>query len=691
MHRDLVNIRLALVFIAAFQLAKAEDGYLDSGACAECHSQIAASYARTGMARSLGLVNAGTAVSAGTFRHDPSEQLFAVSLRGGKPYLKRQQSGADGSSVNILEAEMRYWVGSGLHARTYLSQTPSGKLIELPLTRYAEKGGYWAMSPGFDRPDHSGFSRKLAAACLFCHTGYLDAKSQFKGQPVAGIDCQRCHGPGRDHVGAVRAGQPADRVRSSIVNPARLSTERRMEVCLQCHLETTSHSLPASLLRPGRDRFSYRPGEPLSDYILHFDFADGAAPENQIDFVSAPYRLALSACFRKSRGALTCTTCHNPHDIPRGTEAVRQYDQACRGCHATLTQHPAQAGCAGCHMQKRRPSDVIHVTVADHFIRKRPPLDSPDPNVEWNDGNSPPYRGYVALYYPPTLARTPGNELALAVAQVKQQSNLARGLPELDALIARLRPERAEYYFELAEAWRNSGRPDRAIPLYDEAGRREPKQWRYAYALGVTQLAAEQPELARQSLQRAAALEPEEPDILKSLSYALIQLGAIPEAVAALRKAIGIDPEYGELRNNLGTALLKLNDLDGAEAALREAVRLRPEIAATHVNLASIVSRRGDQAQAKFLLERAIRLNPAAAQPHQSLATMLAWMGDPDGAIREAQIAVRLLPDYYAAHVTLAQSLLARGRRAEAEAHLRKAAESSDSQVRQLALELFKR
>jgi predicted CXXCH cytochrome family protein len=450
--------------------------------------------------------------------------------------------------------------------------------------------------------------------------------------------------------------------------------------------------LPASLLRPGRDRFSYRPGEPLADYILHFDFASGAAArENGIDFVSAPYRLALSACFRESRGALTCTTCHNPHDIPRGAEAVRQYDQACRGCHATLTQHVAQSGCAGCHMPTRRPSDVIHVGIADHFIRKRPQLDSRDPTVEWNDSNAPPYRGYVGLYYPSTLPATPANELALAMAQVKQDSNLARGLPQLDALITRLPPENAEYYFELAEAWRKSGRLDRAIELYQEAGRREPKEWRYAYALGMTHLAAGQPEVARQILKGAAALEPGEPDILKSLSYALVQLGAVPEAVATLRKAIDIDPEYGELRVNLGSALLKLNDLDGAEEALREAARLRPELAATHVNLAGVVSRRGDAAQAKFLLERAIRLNPAEAQPHHGLATVLAWMGDSDGAIREAQIAVRLVPNYYAAHLTLAKSLLNRGRRAEAETSLRKAAESSDSQVRRLALELLNR
>ena len=92
-----VKTRLALVFIAAFRLAGAEDGYLESGACAGCHPQVAASYARTGMARSLGQVITAITVPTGTFRHDSSEQLFTVSRRGGKPFLKRQQTGPDGS------------------------------------------------------------------------------------------------------------------------------------------------------------------------------------------------------------------------------------------------------------------------------------------------------------------------------------------------------------------------------------------------------------------------------------------------------------------------------------------------------------------------------------------------------------------------------------------------------------------
>ena len=35
-----------------------------------------------------------------------------------------------------------------------------------------EKGGYWAMNPGYDRPDHEGFRRPISYDCMFCHNAY---------------------------------------------------------------------------------------------------------------------------------------------------------------------------------------------------------------------------------------------------------------------------------------------------------------------------------------------------------------------------------------------------------------------------------------------------------------------------------------------------------------------------------------
>ena len=114
-------------------------------------------------------------------------------------------------------------MGSGHHARTYLHRTPEDKLVEIPVGWYAEKGGFWAMSPGYDQPRHRGFRREISFPCMSCHNGYPEMPlggdlpgrdARFPGAIPEGIDCQRCHGPGRAHVEAVSNGSwPEDFLR----------------------------------------------------------------------------------------------------------------------------------------------------------------------------------------------------------------------------------------------------------------------------------------------------------------------------------------------------------------------------------------------------------------------------------------------------------------------------------------------
>ena len=82
---------------------------------------------------------------------------------------------------------------------------------------------------------------------------------------------------------------------------------------MQCHLETTSAELPGSITKFNRGVFSYRPGEPLGDYTQYFDHAPNTGHDDKLEIVSEAYRFRQSACFLKSQGRLTCTTCHNPH------------------------------------------------------------------------------------------------------------------------------------------------------------------------------------------------------------------------------------------------------------------------------------------------------------------------------------------------------------------------------------------
>ena len=221
--------------------------------CATCHQKIAQSFRSTGMARSFYRPTPANTVedytNKNTYYHQPSDMHFAMVRRDNRYFQRQYQIGFDGRETNVVEKEIDYVLGSGDHARTYLHRTTEGTLQQLPLGWYAENGGTWAMNPGYDRPDHQGFRRNVPYDCMFCHNAYPEIPAGHeapRSTPVysrvpEGIDCQRCHGNGDKHA-ALAAGGSADgeEIRAAIVNPSRLTTERQIEVCLQCHLETTS-------------------------------------------------------------------------------------------------------------------------------------------------------------------------------------------------------------------------------------------------------------------------------------------------------------------------------------------------------------------------------------------------------------------------------------------------------------------
>jgi len=715
-------------------------GYVDPARCTSCHRQIADDYARTGMGRSFRSLRSEVALpefNGVTFRHDASEQYFTATRKDAGYYLQRRQAGLGGSAANVLESEVHYVVGSGNHARSYLHRSPAGTLVELPATWYSEGGGSWGMSPGYDRPDHLGFSREVTYRCLYCHNGYpaiepgadfWDGGSIFPERLPEGIDCQRCHGPGRDHIAAVQRGSPVEAVRRSIVNPSRQSPERQMEICMQCHLETTSGRLPPALMRSGRNVFSYRAGEPLANYILHYDHAAGSGHGDKFELVSSVYRLRQSGCFRESAGALTCTTCHNPHKALRGEDAVRHYTQTCFGCHSDAEarmprddRHSAAADCVGCHMPKRRPSDAVHTVITDHLIAARPRFT--EPTKEEHDGNSALYFGEVTLYYPASLPKDAENDLDLAIAQVKQQSNLPDGLRRLETAIGRHHPDRSEPYFEMAEAYWRAGQAQKAIPFYEQASKRQPARWYYFSSLGIALESAGQPKRSLEAMEQALKMAPRETTVLYALGEIYAGLGRLREAESTFRRARDINPEMAEGPNNLGTTLLRLGDLDGAEIALREAVRLRPENAATHTNLAGVLSRRGKLAEAKHHYEWALRIGPSLDQPraaraatlattgdvgkaqeqydrmlrtlradaHTNLGTVLIALGDTGQALYHYRVAVDAAPQSATANLNLGLTLAGQGKLAEATPYLRIAAQSPDPQIRRAAVKLLDR
>jgi predicted CXXCH cytochrome family protein len=722
--------------------AGSDAGYVDAAACMGCHREIWETYRQTGMGRSLTRPSPEAMIEDFSkpiqFYHQASDQHFTIYEKDGKYYQRRHQVGFDGKETNVVEKQIDFVVGSGNHARTYLHRTPEGGLFELPVAWYAEKSGHWGMNPSYDRPNHPGFRREILHECMFCHTGYPEiapgtdragGKPRFPGRIPEGIDCQRCHGPGRGHIEAAKAGRDLAQIREAIVNPGKLDAERQMDVCLQCHLETTSSQLPNSVRRFDRGVFSYRPGESLAGYELFFDHAPGTGHDDKFQIAHQGYRLRKSACFQQSAGQMTCTTCHNPHDVLRGEAAKRQYAAVCQTCHQdrfkTLVRagrHTASGDCLTCHMPKRRTEDVVHVVMTDHYIQRRKPArDLLAPLKESHVTEETAYNGPVTLYYPRQAPPTEESELYLAMAQVKHFSNLKAGVPQLAAALAKYRPETAEFYFELAEAYAHIGQFDDAIRRYREAVSRKPGFRAAWVGLGTTLSKSGQDDRGAEALRQALELDANDASILNDLGLILLRQGDLNEAAATFRRAVESDPDFSEAHNNLGGVLRQTGDGVGAERSYRSAIRLQPDYAAAHDNLATLLMGKGDFAQAehhfrksieadgrfaparldygvalaamerydeaRVQFETAVKLNPARAEAHSGLADMLAVKGMAARAIQHYERALAIDSEMGAARLGLGSALVSQARFAEAVTHLERAARSSEPGVRQAALE----
>jgi predicted CXXCH cytochrome family protein len=713
---------VAGIFAALFTSATAhaqreKSGYVDPGTCASCHQEISESYRRTGMGRSFYRPAPANAVEDytknNTYYHQPSNSYFQMLQRDGAYYQRRYQLDSAGRQINVMEKRIDFILGSGNHSRAYLHRTERNKLVELPLAWYSEKGGYWAMNPGYDRPNHDGFRREITYDCIFCHNAYPEipegndhafAEALHTGAMPEGIDCQRCHGPGARHIatvkqaGANQAGLKLTAIRNSIVNPARLGVDRQMEVCMQCHLETTSFPLPNAIQRYERGTFSFRPGEPLADYILNFDHAPGKGRDDKFEIVNSAYRLRKSECFLQSKGQMTCTTCHNPHEVPHADAATRHYTAVCRQCHAaafnTLVatgRHTSEENCVACHMPKRRTEDAVHVVMTDHYIQRRKPAGDPLAEIpERHETTADAYRGEVVPYYPNPLPHTPENDLYMGIAQVIQGSNLALGIAQLTDAIERYRPQRPEYYLELAEAWLNNGQIVKAVPFYEEAVRRNPTFLYGLRKLGIAlRRSGDLPE-SLEVLKRAIKLAPESAITWHELGQTYRSQGAQADAIAALQKAISLDPDLSEAHNNLGALYANAGEQPEAESAFREAIRIQPDYADAHYNYAMLLGRERQFENAQQELETALRYNPQLADAHEVLGDLLMAKGQTQNAIQHYGEAVHIRPESGHAHLSLGLALAATGDVNGALPHLQRAAADQDPAVRDEAIQTLR-
>ncbi|HEX2918691.1 MAG TPA: cytochrome c3 family protein [Edaphobacter sp.] len=219
--------------------------------------------------------------------------------------------------------------------------------------------------------------RPTGPTCDGCHSVNYDIHTKQVAEWNVG--CERCHGPGSEHV--------AHPLRTNILNPSEMDDVASDDTCIQCH----SQGRPRAGLIDGKAYdwpVGYQVGSHLADYWKLDDvtfgktdflqFPDGTSHKNRMqgnDFIqSVMYR-----------DGVTCASCHDVHGTENYAQLRKPADKLCLDCHgpgspngphtATLEDHThhkqgsAGSQCIACHMPKIEGEGVPGSFVRSHTFR----------------------------------------------------------------------------------------------------------------------------------------------------------------------------------------------------------------------------------------------------------------------------------------------------------------------------------
>jgi hypothetical protein len=362
---------------------KGRPALVGDAACGSCHAAHAHTFHQTAHARTSVLASAatiqGSFAPGANLLHTANPDLTFVmeEVAGGFRQTARLRK-ENGEEVTRSES-IDIVVGSGRKGQSYL-YWDGDRLSQLPVSHWTEFDG-WINSPGYV-DGTADFDRPINPRCLECHASSfanLDAPSNRYDRTslVLGISCERCHGPGSEHVARFRsATPPAHPADFGIVNPARLSRARQLDICALCHEGAGTSRTPP---------LTFTAGDPLAENLSFPRLPDNAHVDVHASQVQL---LERSRCFRSSR-TMTCTTCHDVHVAQRDPAA---FSPKCLGCHQLQdcrrfpTLGAAIAGrCVDCHMPLQETAKIIsrndgvasHPKVRNHQIAVYPGLAGP--------------------------------------------------------------------------------------------------------------------------------------------------------------------------------------------------------------------------------------------------------------------------------------------------------------------------
>ncbi|QNL50203.1 hypothetical protein H8S90_00790 [Olivibacter sp. SDN3] len=330
--------------------------YIGMHSCRSCHQGIVDDYLQNAHFNTSKTLTTGEDIDSlgvedGDFIFNEHTKVGIEKTPGGL----YQTAYIRGENVKSEKADIVF--GSGKTAYT-LAYWYGNKLMQMPLN-FLVKEHLWVNSPGFPS-DQIYFGRAIVSRCLECHGSYvktnlipqsnMTVEEEFvKNSLMAGVDCERCHGPAAEHV-SFHQQNPELKEGKKLVGYRQLSKEQRMDMCGICH--------SGASLQVTNSTFFVKPGDTVKTLPEFADYVGG-----NIDVHGKQKQLIeASKCYQMSK--MDCNTCHSVHQ--KESPSLVAHAKQCISCHQevkhsslnNMQASTVNTNCVDCHMPIQTSDDI---------------------------------------------------------------------------------------------------------------------------------------------------------------------------------------------------------------------------------------------------------------------------------------------------------------------------------------------
>jgi len=539
------------------------NSFVGSHSCGECHSGEWAEWQSNPMYHSTRLISdriSDEDFSEPEFSTVPHVK-YTVERRGDAVFHHELMIDDQSRPVFDQAVEVSYVMGSGQQGHAYLISRP-GMLFTSPVNWFS-KSQQWGLAPGYDPTGHPRFERRVTDSCLSCHTGRVADDPAAKDRLLEpafhelAIGCERCHGPGQQHVSHHRDSTLAD----MIVNPGKLDSARCDAVCAQCHLQGVER-----VLRPGKTDFDFRPGQLTGD--VWTIFVDRSSElDGSTRAVSHVEQMQSSVCFIQSNGRMRCTSCHDPHSSQHESHSVTFYRSQCLTCHDNQNcsasveyRSSEQDSCIACHMPAISASDVPHAAHTNHRILRRP-QQKPTTDSEINE----------LTVYQDGLVPLPDSEQqrsrGMALARLLERGTIADSASQAERLLRQARVSHAndaDLLECLGSVLALQDRSFEAVAVWKQGLRHDPDNEALLYRL--SQLIHDNGGFkeAAEYLARFLKINPWHAGMYGRHAHVMGMPGRFPEGIRSAEKALELDPSLIQVHGWLVEAYRTTGDVEAS-------------------------------------------------------------------------------------------------------------------------------